>query len=739
MSNDPFFWGDYVDVNNIPTFEDAGSDTIGHHPGVYGSEYQRMAKLPNGDWIVVYTIYDNNGYPYDPEGGLRLQVSKSNDNGENWTIISTIKDPGRDLDNGQILVLENGAILIACRSVRWWESYHLKVFRSTDSGSTWVYLSTIDYNDGEPGSLGNPDKGVYEPHMGYLDDGSIAVFYASEKHVVEEIPYSQILSEKISTDNGASWGEEIWVAWDTQNSSARPGMPVWTKMGSGEYIVVFEDIVHDDGNAHYKISPDGKKWAEGLGERIPNHAIGPYITCLSNARLVVSSSQKQNLSYSDDNGKTWHLNDPNPWRGSFPDYYWLTCNELDVNEVLVMDSIRREEGGHMVQSRFGTIGETNYMLYEAEDGEIGNGVVIQAHPNASGGYQIAVMDNIGSFGEVTVNVPKAGTYELVQHYANGMTDERHKSLYINGIKQAQISYSVTGGWDFYGDVKTSVNLKAGANRIRIQRDEEDDIATDFDYFLISKGIKIEAESGVVGGGAVIEIAPDASGIRIWSNLNAIGSYGEITTQIDAAGTYELVIAYANNSIGEVKKSLYVNGEKMLQLAFQRTTYQDGYATLNVSISLQGGINTIRLQTDVEDDPGLTVDYFLLSAALKLEAENATIGGGAVIIPFAGASTGKFVGNMAAAGAYVEFNVNVNTGGQKLIIIRYSNDLAALDKMSLYINGTRSIDIPFKPTGSSGVFADSNVDVALMAGENTIRIQREDPATGNINIDYILVP
>ncbi|MCY9695109.1 hypothetical protein [Paenibacillus alginolyticus] len=36
---------------------------------------------------------------------------------------------------------------------------------STNGGSSWGYLSTIDEKNGAPGSLGNPDKGVYEPHM----------------------------------------------------------------------------------------------------------------------------------------------------------------------------------------------------------------------------------------------------------------------------------------------------------------------------------------------------------------------------------------------------------------------------------------------------------------------------------------------------------------------------------------------------------------------------------------------
>jgi len=54
----------------------------------------------------------------------------------------------------------------------------------------------VDENHGKPGELGNPDKGVYEPHIDYISENELAVFYASEKHVTEEIPYSLIIAEK---------------------------------------------------------------------------------------------------------------------------------------------------------------------------------------------------------------------------------------------------------------------------------------------------------------------------------------------------------------------------------------------------------------------------------------------------------------------------------------------------------------------------------------------------------------
>ncbi|MFD1905848.1 sialidase family protein [Paenibacillus rhizoplanae] len=206
-ANGPVVWGTSSTITDINTFTDAGPDARGIRPGTFGAEYARMIKLANGDWLAVTAIYDNNGYTKVSWGGTRLQVFRSTDNCRTWSLMSTLWEDGRDLDNGQFVQLTNGDILLAMRSVRWQESYKLRVYKSVNGGANWSFLSTIDENNGAPGALGNPDKGVYEPHMQLLNDGSVAVMYASEKHVTENPSYSQIISQKISTNGGPAGGE----------------------------------------------------------------------------------------------------------------------------------------------------------------------------------------------------------------------------------------------------------------------------------------------------------------------------------------------------------------------------------------------------------------------------------------------------------------------------------------------------------------------------------------------------
>ncbi|MFB9279293.1 exo-alpha-sialidase [Cohnella cellulosilytica] len=348
-------WEPPVLIHDIPAFEDLGVDARYSHPGKYGSQYGRMVFLKNGTWLTVYTIYDNNGYTYEASGGNKLEFAISRDEGQTWERLSQLGHPSRDMDNGQLIELDNGDLLLSCRSVRWHESYQLHVYKSTDGGRTWAFWSTIDELNGSPGSLGNPDKGVYEPHFYRLADGRLSVMYANEKHVIEPPYYSQIISQKISEDDGRTWGEEIWVAWDPASPHLRPGMPVWTRLQDGRYIVVLE-VVHlvmyqcVSAAITYKISNDGVHWEAGNGTPIPAQHGGPYVEQLQDGTWMVTSNSGQ-ISVSRDSGASWQTIASLP----FASHLWPSLYALDGSRFLLLNSAARPEGGHNIQMCIGQL------------------------------------------------------------------------------------------------------------------------------------------------------------------------------------------------------------------------------------------------------------------------------------------------------------------------------------------------------------------------------------------------
>ncbi len=344
---DSIDWTKTILVNDQPPLTSPAGNS--QAPNKYGSQYCRLLRLKDGSWLAGYTISRNNGYKNDPNGGLELQISMSKDDCASWQQISILSDPGRDLDNAQMIELPDGTILLCGRSVRWAESYTLPVYKSSNKGKTWQKLSIIEQAQGKPGELGHPDKGVYEPHFYLLDDGRLAVMYSSEKHVVDTPSYSQVVAEKISPDFGKTWGEEIWVVHTPGKSASRPGMPIWTKMNNGQYIVVYEVCGPEACKIYTKTSTDGFNWPVGIGNIIPDQVSGPYVLSLKNGELVVTSGSSQ-VSISHDFGKTWKKINQ-----AWPASTWPSMYEIRTNEIGIVNSPKRAQGGNNVQIRIGLV------------------------------------------------------------------------------------------------------------------------------------------------------------------------------------------------------------------------------------------------------------------------------------------------------------------------------------------------------------------------------------------------
>jgi hypothetical protein len=114
--------------------------------------------------------------------------------------------------------------------------------------------------------------------------------------------------------------------------------------------------------------------------------------------------------------------------------------------------------------------------YEAENGTIGSPASRRADANASGGYCVGGMNNLGASDQIThVDGGAGGSCTLTITSAIGGTTAATKSLYVNGAKVGQISFSGTGGWSTYtANYTGSVTLSAGtANTLKIQNDSGD--------------------------------------------------------------------------------------------------------------------------------------------------------------------------------------------------------------------------------------------------------------------------
>lgn len=298
-----------------------------------GGGWGRMVQLSNGNWLCVTTRY--------PAGtNSLLRLSRSTNQGRNWSTLAEVAEDGRTLDNGELTVRPNGEVLLAMRSLIPNVSYRLPVYVSANSGQTWSYRSNIDTSEGATAQQG---KGLWEPDFWNLDDGRLIVTYSNEKYT----GYSQVISERVSTDNGLTWGAETWAVSQAGGGNLRPGMSQVTRMANGKYILVYEVVNLGNADVYAKISDDGVNWLAGLGMRVPCQHCGPFVTSLPNGLVLITSCENQ-VSFSEDFGVTWQKIDPPAWPGGFV-WTWPAIYFLPPNEVAVMAATNG------VKLKFGTV------------------------------------------------------------------------------------------------------------------------------------------------------------------------------------------------------------------------------------------------------------------------------------------------------------------------------------------------------------------------------------------------
>ncbi|NLE36933.1 MAG: exo-alpha-sialidase [Pirellulaceae bacterium] len=113
---------------------------------------------------------------------------------------------------------------MACRRNRPGASrYRLEVHASNDRGRSWALRSI----------LAEGRKGLWEPLLLLMPDGTIQAYYASE----EASHPDQTIEMRVSTDRGKTWSASTTVA---AKRGSRDGMPGVTRLPSGELLVVFE-------------------------------------------------------------------------------------------------------------------------------------------------------------------------------------------------------------------------------------------------------------------------------------------------------------------------------------------------------------------------------------------------------------------------------------------------------------------------------------------------------------------
>lgn len=287
------------------------SPNIGLNPNEDAS-YPRVIRLAhsgtaNGTLLATFSHSGDGNAPSFP-------IYRSTDGGATWSSspIGVVRDTANNkgLDGPTLFEvpqtlgsLTPGTLLAS--GTAWnrgdytWQA--IEVFKSTDGGVTWAYLSTCTSESGQPNTQGH---GIWEPDFTVDTSGNLICFFSDERQSGNN--YNQLIGHLASSDGGQTWGSEVYdIA--IQDGVQRPGMPIVINLPNSQYMMAFEDCkagYNPDTacSVYVKTSTNGSSWTPvtSLGSLVQTsdgrHFLHtPYIAWSpaggSNGELIVSGQR----------------------------------------------------------------------------------------------------------------------------------------------------------------------------------------------------------------------------------------------------------------------------------------------------------------------------------------------------------------------------------------------------------------------------------------------------------------
>lgn len=315
----------------------------GNNISVGNGGYARMCELPDGN---VACVYSAGGY---------IKYVTSSDGCKSWNtptnVIKIDKTPNGQsisLANANIAVMNNGDLMVAFRAHTAGSGYtefysSIRFCISKDNGKTWSTDSIVAENI----HTGSEFTGFWEPHMIYIKDGKLAMYYASDciggtakdYPFVKSMTYQHIIMHIYDEQTG-TFGAPI-IASNGENHNSRDGMPVVCELSDGSYAMVIESSVMRGKYSfiiQLLLSQDGITWSDPITVFSPtvnnNYAGAPFIVCLDDGRIAISCQATQDSGTSNSNSAV-HNSTMNVIVSNKPITYAdkNTINQNDFNKV----------------------------------------------------------------------------------------------------------------------------------------------------------------------------------------------------------------------------------------------------------------------------------------------------------------------------------------------------------------------------------------------------------------------
>lgn len=212
-------------------------------------------------------------------GPTTMPIYRSTNGGSSWAQISSISSntPGWDIEAPTLFEvprsipgLNQGDLLAA--GTAWqvgnYTAQKVEVFKSTNGGTSWTFVSNCTSTSGQPNAWG---QGIWEPTFLVADNNTLACFISDERPSGSPTN-DQVIGHYTSTNGGQTWDSTLTqdVAFPADNL-LRPGMQTFAELPNGEFAMTYEmcrDATNPDHacEVYLKRSADGLNWGT-LGDR----------------------------------------------------------------------------------------------------------------------------------------------------------------------------------------------------------------------------------------------------------------------------------------------------------------------------------------------------------------------------------------------------------------------------------------------------------------------------------------
>ncbi len=283
---------------------------------------------------------------------------------------------------------------------------------------------------------------------------------------------------------------------------------------------------------------------------------------------------------------------------------------------------------------------TSTSRYEAEYAAIGGTAKITYGSNTgySGTYFVEGYGaSTTASTRFVVSVPSDGYYDLGLRYSagpyGGAPTDRSIRLRLNGSDLTTVALPGTADWNTWKTATTKVFLHAGINQVEANAYASDDRdAVNLDYLDVTAATgtitayQAESSANVLGGTAAVASNSAASGGKYvgYVGLGAANTLTFTGVNAPSAGTYRMVVTYANGELGAGASNyntnivdryadISVNGGAATRVYFRNTLGWSNFRTTVVDVALAAGSNTITFGNAAAYAPDL--DQIQIAAPL----------------------------------------------------------------------------------------------------------------------------